>query len=97
MRKSRLTIAALVLAPTLVGAPVVAARPAGVPTIARSLLSRINSGPDGRITRRVACTPTRGATLTFACELESVRATRLRVDVAVTPGGLRETWHPLEG
>src|SRR5262245_57704253 len=97
MRKSRLTIAALVVAPTIVAAPVVAASPAEVPTIARTLLSRMNSGPDGRITRRVACTPTHGPTLTFACELESVRATRLRVDVAVTPRGLRETWHPLEG
>jgi hypothetical protein len=97
MRKSRLTIASLVLAPTLVVAPVVPAKPAGVPTIARSLLSRMNSSSDGPITRRVSCAPTRTATLTFACELESVRSTHLRVDVAVTSGGLRETWHPLEG
>jgi hypothetical protein len=57
----------------------------------------MNSSPRGRITRRVTCTPSSAPALTFACELESVRATRLRVDVAVTPRGRRETWHPLEG
>lgn len=96
MRRSRFTVTALVVALALPAVHAVAAKP-GVPTIARTLLGRMNSGPDGRITRRVACVPTRAATLTFACRLESVRSTRLRVDVAVAPGGLRETWYPLAG
>ena len=64
--------------------------------VARSLLQRVNSGPAGRITRRVQCVSGSQAGLAFSCELESVRSTTIRVDL-VGDGSLGTVWHPLAG
>jgi len=65
--------------------------------VQRTLLQRMNSGTDGRLTRRVVCVRAHDAPHSYRCRLESVISTALRVDAVVTSGGLRETWHPLEG
>jgi hypothetical protein len=95
MLKSSLTIAAIVLALALPAAHAVSGRPT-VRTIPRALLAQMNSSPDGKITRGVSCVPELRAQLTFACELTTVRATRIHVDVAAEDG-LSETWFPLQG
>jgi hypothetical protein len=69
----------------------------GPKTVARSLLTQMNSGPDGRITRLVTCERASQARHTFTCDLESVRSTHLRAGVTVTGGLLRTTWAPLVG
>ena len=73
-----------------------AAKP-GRKTVERTLLRQMNSSPYGKITRRVVCTREHAAGRRFACRLESVRSTRLDVDVDVVDGGLRATWYPLKG
>ena len=72
------------------------ARPSG-PAVAKTLLTGMNSGPDGRLTRRVVCTPETRMRETFSCRLRSVRSTRLDAHVATVDGGLRITWQPLQG
>ena len=96
MIKLLLTLAALVLSLALPAAYAVASKPAPR-TVADTLLRRMNSGPNGTITRRVTCERETRARRTFVCELASVRATTIDVRVALADGGLRTTWHPLEG
>jgi len=69
----------------------------GSGVVAQGLLQRVNSGPDGRITRRVQCVPGSRAGLAFSCQLESVRSTTIRVDFVVGGGSLRTVWEPLAG
>jgi len=65
--------------------------------VERTLLHRMNSSPDGRLTRRVVCRRANGAPHAFVCELESVASTELRIDAVRTGDGLRTMWYPLEG
>ena len=69
----------------------------GPNTVARSLLTQINSGPDGRITRLVTCERIAKGRAAFTCDLESVRLTHLGARVDATGGLLRTTWQPLAG
>src|SRR5207237_4679008 len=68
-------------------------RPSGA--VAQTLLKQINSGPDGRITRRVACGRGTKAGLAYSCDLVSVRSTSIHANVGVVGGTLRTTWEPL--
>ena len=63
--------------------------------VASKLLRQMNSGPTGKITRRVTCVPAAGPTL--RCDLESVRSTTLRATVSLVGGTFRTTWEPLAG
>ena len=65
--------------------------------VAKTLLQQINSGPDGHITRNVACGRGSKAGLAFTCDLKSVRSTSIRANVAVVGGTLRTTWEPIKG
>jgi hypothetical protein len=95
MLKSSLTIAAIVLAVALPASRAVTGGPV-VRTIPGTILAQMNSSPDGRITRRVACVPELRGKLAFTCELTSVTSSRIRVDVAAGDG-LREIWSPPQG
>jgi hypothetical protein len=96
MIKLTLALVAFVLTLVIPAAYAVTSRPPSE-TIAQTLLRQMNSGPDGRITRRVDCALASRAKRMYACTLESVASTRLGVRVAVVDGGLRTTWHALEG
>jgi hypothetical protein len=65
--------------------------------VAKTLLQQINSGPDGHITRNVACGRGSKAGLAFTCDLKSVRSTSIRANIAVVGGTLRTTWEPIKG
>ena len=67
------------------------------PAVADRLLARMNSSPDGVITRRVACHRLPGSGRIFACRLESVRGTSLRADVRLVDGGAVINWYALAG
>ena len=96
MLKVSLALAALVLALALPAA-YAGARQSDAGPVEQTLLRRMNSTPDGRITRRVDCSRAPRAHHSFVCALTSVRSTKLRVDVTVVDSGLRSTWYPLEG
>jgi|SRR5579862_2775283 len=97
MARITLTLALVSLASVIaLAAHAVAAKPSGG-SVSRSLLARVNSGPDGRITRSITCTRVARGREEFACRLVSVRSTSLGAHVALVDGGLRETWQPLRG
>jgi hypothetical protein len=62
-----------------------------------TLLAKANSGPAGKITRKVTCTRTSSVQQTFNCDFDGVRASRIRAAVAVTNGGLSIGWQSVEG
>jgi hypothetical protein len=96
MIKLAIALSTFVLAFTLPVAYAVASKP-GPKTIAGGLLKQMNSGRDGKITRRVTCDRALEVAKTFDCSLESVIRTHLQARVAVVDGGLRTTWQPIQG
>jgi hypothetical protein len=74
------------------------ALPAAPKTVERQLLTRVNSGPDGRITRSVTCRAAGEAR--FSCSLRGLSLTspsRVRVEVVARGGSLEPTYSPVEG
>jgi hypothetical protein len=65
--------------------------------VAQVLLRHMNSGPDGRITRRVACGRGSHAGAAFSCDLVSIGSTTIRANVSLVGGAYRTTWEPLAG
>jgi hypothetical protein len=65
--------------------------------VARGVVARMNSGPDGTLTRRAVCAPDPGRRQMFACDLRSVRSTTIGARVSLAAGSLRFTWQPLTG
>jgi hypothetical protein len=92
-------LAAAILALTGLGLPVAHhALPTAPKTVEQELLSRVNSGPDGRITRSVTCRAAGDAR--YSCSLRGLSLTspsRLRVDVVASGGSLEPTYGPVEG
>jgi hypothetical protein len=85
-----LALSAAIAAPALQAA----AQPNGK-AVEKALLEQVNSGPAGKMTRVVHCTPTGHGTL--ACTLESVRGTTLNARVTTRDGVLHAAWSPLHG
>jgi hypothetical protein len=92
-------LAAAILGLAGIGLPAVYhALPAAPKTVERQLLARVNSGPDGRITRSVTCRAAGEAR--FSCSLRGLSLTspsRLHVQVVARGGSLEPTYGPVEG
>ena len=97
MVKLGLVLTALAAALALPAAQGMTSRPGPSDALEQTLLRQMNSGPNGQITRRVECGRGTRAGTAFTCTLESVRSTRLSVNVEVVGGSLRTTWEPLAG
>ena len=74
------------------------ALPAAPKTVEQRLLTRVNSGPDGRITRSVRCRTAGEAR--FSCSLRGLSLTspsRLHVHVVTSGGSFEPAYGPVEG
>jgi hypothetical protein len=67
----------------------------GASKVERALLTQANSGPAGRVTRSVHCTP--GGRHAYDCTLTSVRSTTLGAHAVVRDGRVETSWSPLRG
>jgi hypothetical protein len=86
-------VAMIAVVHALTAAPAVGAPTRG--SIEHELLARMNSGPDGTISRSAHCRP-HGPDV-FSCTIRSVGSTALDARVAVRDGDLQIVWSPLRG
>jgi len=63
--------------------------------VEQRLLHRMNSGPDGTVTRSVRCL--QASSSEFSCTLHSTRSTSLGAQVVVSGGSLETVWQPIRG
>jgi hypothetical protein len=74
------------------------ALPAAPKSVEQQLLTKVNSGPDGRITRSVTCR--KAGEARYSCSLHGLSLTspaRMSVHVVARGGSLQPAYGPVEG